>query len=71
MHEMAECVRGDHDAAGRPVVVPPPLITLGTEEIRKRGELEQEALLADRLRQIDVLVMKYLIFGILTDIEHP
>lgn len=57
MHEMAERVRGDHDAPGRPVVVPPPLITLRTEEIRERGELEQYALLGDRLRQIDVFML--------------
>jgi hypothetical protein len=57
MHEMAERVRGNHNAAGRPVVVPPPLITLRTEEIWKRRKLEQQVLLADRLRQIDVLVL--------------
>src|SRR5258708_23143070 len=40
VHEVPKGVRGNHNAAWRAVIMPPAAVALGTENIRKRGELQ-------------------------------
>src|SRR5262249_55859410 len=70
-HVVSQRVRRDHESPRRPVVVPPSLVGLRTEDIWKRREAEVAPRSPVLLREVHVLVTRddRVVFDIGSDVE--